>query len=360
MIDEDGASAEIDRLAALSQSRKPLYSDRFLSKRTPGTEHLGAPPDAQLSHDDLLAAQKELAELHGVSSARVRGMVMLAHAQAGLGYSETEQADVIREVALSLERGEDAVSGGQILELSGRAGGDTIGLAADLDLEHLQAAAVLARSGHDGWKDAGELIAERAGELGVPDPLGSGAVRASADTMALAISMAAGDELAPGTAEDAEVARLTADNPEMFGLAARGAGGSDSAAAVISRHPELAHLFRTSPRTSSRRHPSKAGRMVGTGSRAHASDLDESKQDTRQPAKGGEVHADVKRLIEANPDLFAPDHGREGEGTGNRSYAPKSAAQREREERRAQAGHGAGQFSIEQLAAGSARSASGR
>ena len=65
-LEMDGVHAEIERLAALHQSKKPLYSDRFLSKQTPGTEHLGAPQDVQLSHDDLLAAQHELAEEHGV------------------------------------------------------------------------------------------------------------------------------------------------------------------------------------------------------------------------------------------------------------------------------------------------------
>src|SRR5450631_1789894 len=99
--DRDGVHAEIERLAALHQSRKPLYSDRFLSHQTPGTEHFGAPQDAQLTHDDLLAAQHELAEEHGVSSARVGGMVMLTAAKAGLGHSEQEQAAVITEVALA-------------------------------------------------------------------------------------------------------------------------------------------------------------------------------------------------------------------------------------------------------------------
>ena len=52
----DGVHGEIERLAALHQSRKPLYSDRFLSKQTPGTEHFGAPHDVELSHDDVLGA----------------------------------------------------------------------------------------------------------------------------------------------------------------------------------------------------------------------------------------------------------------------------------------------------------------
>lgn len=301
-MDEDGAHAEIERLTALQRSKKPLYSDRFLSHRTPGTENLDASQDAQLTHDDLLAAQRELAELHGVSSARVRGMVMLATVQSGLGYSEAEQADVIREVALSLQAGDDAVSGEQILALSGRRDDDTAGLAAMVpDAEHLMAAAVLARSGHGDWAGAGELIAERARELGVPDPLDSGAVRASAHTMQLAISMAAGagipgDEIAvPGSPQEAEVIRLTNEHADILGLA-RGSGGRDTVDAVVARHPELSHLFRAG-KTSSRRHPARSGRKVGTRTRAHASDLDEDARDSRAPARGGVTHPEVERLL---------------------------------------------------------------
>ena len=55
----------------------------------------------------MLGAVRELAEQHGVSTARVRGMVMLTTVQAGLGNSPEEQAAVIREVALAMEGGQD-------------------------------------------------------------------------------------------------------------------------------------------------------------------------------------------------------------------------------------------------------------
>ena len=309
----DGAHAEIERLAALSQSRKPLYSDRYLSKRTPGSEALGAPQDARLTADDVLGAVRELAEQHGVSTARVRGMAMLATAKAGLGNSPEEQAKVISEVMLSLERGQDAVSDAQILELSGR-GDDLLGLAELTDAEHLQAAAVLARSGQTGWQGAEKAIAQRARELGVPDPLGKGAVSASPATMQLALNMAGA-----GEAEDEDATVGLTQESQALALAA---GGHDTASAVVARHPELSHLFRAG-RTSSRKHPRKAGRTVSTRTRAHSGDTgDEDTQDRRQPARGGVVHAKVRELIEKNPDQFAPDRGREGEGTGNVSYSP--------------------------------------
>ena len=120
-LEMDGAHAEIERLARLHQSPKPLYSDPFVSKQTPGTEHFGAPQDAQLTHDDIRGAVLELAEEHGVSTARVRGMMYLTAAKAGLGHSPQEEAAVIAEVALSLDAGKMNVSDEQILALSGRA-----------------------------------------------------------------------------------------------------------------------------------------------------------------------------------------------------------------------------------------------
>lgn len=271
---QDGAHAEIERLAALHQAKKPLYSDRFLSKQTAGTESLGAPPDAQLSHDDILGAVRELAEEHNVSSARVRGMCMLASAQAGLGNSPGEQAAVLGEVMLTLQRGQGEVSGEQILALSGR-NDDTTGLP---DAAHPQAAAVLCRSGTGDWAGAGELIARRARELGVPDPLASsGPVAATPGTMQLAISMAGeydgGDEVAPaaGTTQETRGLQLAA-------------AGQDTAEAAIARHPELSHLFRGG-RTSNRRHPSKPGRagMLTTRTRAHSSDTGDEDPTAESP-----------------------------------------------------------------------------
>src|SRR5580704_11669256 len=113
----DGAHQEIERLAALHQSKKPLYSDRFASHQTPGTEHLGA-PDAELSHDDILGAVRELAEQHDVSSARVRGMLMLTAARAGIGHSPQEEAEALNQVALAMDAGKMNVSDEAILALS--------------------------------------------------------------------------------------------------------------------------------------------------------------------------------------------------------------------------------------------------
>ena len=75
----------------------------------------------------------------------------------------------------------------------------------------------------------------------------------------------------------------------------------------------MSHLFKAG-KTSSRRHPRKSGpgHEVTTATRAHASDTgDEDPRDTRQPAKGGEVHRGVRAIIEANPDLFTDGEGRD-------------------------------------------------
>ena len=352
----DGAHAEIERLAAHHQSKKPLYSDRMVSKQTAGTEGMGAPPDTELSHDDVLAAVRELAEQHGVSTARVRGMLMLTAAKSGLGYSLEEQAQVLGEVMLTLQRGQDEVSDDRILALSGRGGDGLASLAPELsipDEAHLKAAAILVRSKTGDWAGAGQLIARRAAELGAPDPLdSSGPLAASPSTVQLAISMA-------GAADsgDAEVPLTAGTTQETRALAlAAGSGGRDSAAAVEARHPELAYMFRAG-RTSSRRHPRKSGTPVNTKSRAHSSDLDDDTQDTDQPAKGGQPHRRGAAAIMAdNPELF----GTREAATGNFSTSPKSAAQREAEEKRQLAGGRSGGRSIPDLSAGSARTRHGR
>lgn len=79
-----------------------------------------------------------------------------------------------------------------------------------------------------------------------------------------------------------------------------------------------------------------AGRRKG---RTHVFTDDEDTQDHDQPGRGNDVHAKVRAIIDANPDLFAPDDGR---FDPNASHAPKSRAQRAREERRARTSpHGA-------------------
>lgn len=337
--DELRAHQEHLRLGMTRAGRKYLDSSK-LTEEVP--EPYTAAWDAQLTHDDLLGAQRELAEKHGVSTARVRGMVMLATVQAGLGYSEQEQTAVLMEVMLSLESGQASVSDAQILELSGRGGDDLAGLASALtDVAHLDAAAVLCRSGHGDWKDAGPLIARRAGQLGIPDPLGKGAVAATPGTMQLALSMAG----AAGCG-DAEVT-LAGQTQETRALLLAGAG-QDSAAKAIGRHPELAYMFRP-PRTSSRKHPAQSGRagMLTTETRAHSGDLDEDPRDSRQPARGGEVHRGVREILRDDlAGVFAPDSGREGEGTGNVTWPAKSAVQREAEQRRSLAGGRPGGRSI--------------
>lgn len=222
----------------------------------------------------------------------VNAMVYLTHASASLGRSENERHVVLYEVERALRNRESQVPAHKVAGLRD----DVLKLAASQGTG----------SGPDD-SDRGE------------------------DEVALA-----------GTTQETRALRLAA-------------GGQDSAEAVVARHPELSYLFRAG-KTSSRRHPRKSDVLVTTDSRAHSSDLDDDTRDSRQPGRGGKVHADVKRLIQANPDLFADEHGREGEGTGNTSYAPRTPQQREAGQRRAEGGSGGrGGRSIPDFASGSAR-----
>jgi hypothetical protein len=361
-LELDGVHAEIERLAALHQSRKPLYSDRFLSHQTPGTEHLGAPQDAQLSHDDLLAAQRELAEEHGVSSARVRGMVMLTAAKAGLGHSEQEQAAVITEVALAMGAGKMNVSDDRILALSGRAGGDTIGALEDQRAAVRDEAMVfgltvspaerdrLVKSGHAmppggdfPVHDAAHLAAAKS-EFRKGNLAGHSRaeVRSHINKNARRLGLPGLDE--DGDHGEDDVAATMALTQESAAMAL--SAGQDSPDAVIARHPELAHLFKAG-KTSSRKHPARSGKPVTTATRAHSSDLDEDPSDSDQPGRGGAVHRGVREIIEENPDLFSDGKGRAF--PQYESHAPLSPQQREAGEVRQRAGHG-GSTSIPDLA----------
>ena len=211
---------------------------------------------------------------------------------------------------------------------------------------------MLAASKHGDYQAAKSLIRRRAKELGVrlESLPGFGTVAASADTMQLALAMGQYE----GGGEAVALAGLTQETSARRSREA----GQDSADAVIARHPELAHLFKAG-RTSDRKHPARSGKLIGTKTRAHGSDTgNEDPQDTDQPSRGGQVHRGVRAIIEANPDLFTDGEGHEG-GSGNRSDGPKSAAQREREEKRSQAGRPAGR-GIGDLSRGSARTRSGR
>ena len=245
LFDQDTIDSEVERLTLLAGARRVPYSGR-LSRSAIGAEALGAPKDdVGLSHDDFVAATRQLAEEHGASFGQVRSMIMDAHQRSGLGYSEAERAQVINQVALSMEQGRLQVSDAQLLELSGASEPDAIGLAGDIskaerreaarrglalpggsypirNARELHAAAILARSGHGDVAAAKKLIARRAHELGVRNPLeDSGPVAASASTMKLALSMLGADtgELVPLSGPEAEVARLAVEHADVLGLA---------------------------------------------------------------------------------------------------------------------------------------------
>ena len=142
--------------------------------------------------------------------------------------------------------------------------------------------------------------------------------------------------------------QLELDDEQVLKLAGRVQGGEDEVLRLTSdeRDEDMFVSFA---------HPSKSGKLVttrGRNRRAHASDLDEDATDTDQPARGGDVHAKIRELIEDNPDLFSDGQGRAF--PQHESHPPLSPAQRERDEVRARAGHGAS-TPIPGLAAGSAR-----
>jgi hypothetical protein len=123
-----------------------------------------------------------------------------------------------------------------------------------------------------------------------------------------------------GPAEDEEEVRLSAPaaglTQETRAMAM--SAGQDSADDIAARNPEIFLA-----------HPSKSGVKVTTRTRAHASDLEdyEDPRDTRQPARGGKMHPEVERILRKHGLYF---------GDMNQSHPPRSPAQRERGQRRAE------------------------
>ena len=336
------------RLSAWPRCTRPrsrFTATAWLSKQTAGTEHFGAPRDVELTHDDILAALTELAGEHNISSARVRGMLMLTAVRAGIGHSPQEEAEALNQVMLTLDAGSMNVSDDRILALSGRSD-DTIGLEDQREAARDEAAVLgltvtaaqrdkFAKSGiamDDGAfpvHDATHLAAAKS-EYAKGNLAGhsKAEVRAHINKNARRLGL-------PGLDDDDRDEVAATQETQAMALAA-GSGGRDSASAVLARHPELAHLFKTG-KTSSRKHPSRAGREVTSASRAHASDLDEDPT-AEKPADA------IDRYTRMREQEFG---GQSGEaGPGNQVHPAKSAIQREAEERRSLAGGRPGGRSI--------------
>ena len=296
----DGIHSEIERLARLHQSPKPLYSDQFVSRRTPGTEHLGAPPDdAQLTQDDIRGAVLELAEEHSVSTARVRGVMYLTAARAGLGHSPGEEAAVIAEVALAMDAGKLNVPEDRILALAHRWDDDTAGLADDAEDqreavrdEALVLGLTVTQAVRDKLVKSGQALP--GGDFPVHDARHLAAAKSEYAKGNLAghsraevrahINRNAKRLGLPGLDGSEDVAATTvALTQETKAMAL--AAGQDSADAVVARHPELSYLFRAG-KTSRRKHPRRSDRMVTTRTRAHSSDTgDEIRQILTSPVR---------------------------------------------------------------------------
>src|SRR6266566_230969 len=66
--------------------------------------------EAELTHDDILAAEMELADRDEVGLGSVQAAVRDAHVRAGLGYSLPERTSMLGAVALSMDEGRLKVS----------------------------------------------------------------------------------------------------------------------------------------------------------------------------------------------------------------------------------------------------------
>jgi hypothetical protein len=86
---------------------------------------------AQLTHGEVDAAVRELADQYHKPVSAVSTMLALTHQRADLGHSVAERVQVIAQVEKSLRRGMAEPDREQILQLSGHAGHEVIRLSAD-------------------------------------------------------------------------------------------------------------------------------------------------------------------------------------------------------------------------------------
>ena len=98
-----------------------------------------------------------------------------------------------------------------------------------------------------------------------------------------------------------------------------------------------------------RRHPDMLAEQPRRGLTHVTTVEDEDPTDHAAPRRGAVMHPEVERILRQHGVLLGWDQ--------NTTTRPKSAAQREAEERRARAGHQAGRFSIQELHRAAMRSA---
>ncbi len=137
--------------------------------------------------------------------------------------------------------------------------------------------------------------------------------------------------------------RLEVDDEQIVSLSQARRDGEDEILRLTSSDEASEDMFGLA------RHPSKAGRKLTTKGRAHAPDEEDAT--TEDP------DAAIARYLKMHAEEWGKEALHAG-SHGTTSYPPKSAAQREDEEKRAQAGRPAGR-SIGDLAAGSARTRHG-
>lgn len=127
-MDEDRLRDDFGRLSLMAQQesspRGRGWRPQYGMVVTEHDRQVAMSAEAEISDEDILAASRELAGQHRVSTDAVLCMTHDCHIRSGLGRSVAERVAVVREVALSLSRGDLYVSDDQCLALAASGGSD--------------------------------------------------------------------------------------------------------------------------------------------------------------------------------------------------------------------------------------------
>jgi hypothetical protein len=321
-----------------------------------------------LPYGDLLGAARELAGGERDVGSLAYGVAALTAELEGRGVSLAPESTEAYLSVSQAERDQAHEAGNSLPDKSYPIN----------NAKQLRSAAILAASHHGNWQAARRLIIKRAKELGVSlDSLpgfGSsdsdndgdndndvaasmvgeytakygpqsyynhtGAPVGSAEGATIALTDTTGDDLRWDQTNDVDAYLLcvAADSDaasKMFGLARSdnlpvhaGPPGTGDANDIAARNP---HLFGSRSGT-----PHAMDTTVPGGYGHSPSCPPGCDRDHLQPARGGEVHPEVERLL----DVWASKMGnREKPGPQSSSHPPLSPAERERASRRARPGH---------------------
>jgi hypothetical protein len=320
-------------------------------------------PDAdELTHSDIEGAVVELSALSGLPGpdiwAAVRECAGGERDVVSLSYGVSQVADALGGSGAGYV-GLTDYSDDERRELAARGWALPDGSYPIRNEDDLHNAAALARSGHGDAEAAKRLIAKRARELGVANPLADddsddvaasyydrdgysgGHYTGSGEVMLTRT----GRELDPYDETDSEIIRLSAASPraaEMFGLAARDGVSTDSRVeAIAARHPDILGARPDRGNARATRRGLRTARAEAEGGRGtHTRNCPPGcTRDHNQPSRGGETHPEIRALMERHPGMFGHPFGGEHPQSGNFSAHPLSPAARESAERAARPGH---------------------